>query len=66
MAMEKTFRSEEIQEIPIVEDFPKELPGLPADREVEFEIELEPGTTLTRKVLYRMALIELRSSWRNC
>ena len=24
--------------------FPKDLPGLPLDREVEFSIELEPGT----------------------
>ena len=25
--------------------FPEDLPGLPPDREVEFSIELEPGTT---------------------
>ena len=26
--------------------FPEDLPGLPLDRDVEFSIELEPGTAL--------------------
>ena len=32
--------------------FPEELPGLPPDREIEFEIELLPGTMPISKALY--------------
>ena len=39
--------------------FPKDLPGLPLDREVEFSIELEPGTTPISRRPYRMAPREL-------
>uniref|UniRef100_A0A2N9IT26 Integrase catalytic domain-containing protein n=1 Tax=Fagus sylvatica TaxID=28930 RepID=A0A2N9IT26_FAGSY len=40
--------------------FPKELPGLPPDREVEFSIDLLPGTGSISKAPYRMAPTELR------
>ena len=40
--------SPDLATIPIVceflDVFSKDLPGLPSDREVEFSIELEPGT----------------------
>ena len=40
--------SPDLTPIPMVSEFldvfPKDLPGLPPDREVEFSIELEPGT----------------------
>ncbi|KAA3465681.1 DNA/RNA polymerases superfamily protein [Gossypium australe] len=39
--------------------FPEELPGLPPDREVEFGIDLLPGTTPISIALYRMAPKEL-------
>ena len=39
--------------------FPKDLPGLPPDREVEFSIELEPGTAPISRRPYRMALRKL-------
>ncbi|KAA3478075.1 DNA/RNA polymerases superfamily protein [Gossypium australe] len=39
--------------------YPEELPGLPQDREVEFGIELLPGTALVSIAPYRMALKEL-------
>ena len=39
----------DLGEIPIVKDFPdvfpKELPGLPPNREIEFCIDVPPGTT---------------------
>ena len=40
--------------------FPEELPGLPPDREIEFEIELLPGTVPISKAPYQMAPIELK------
>ncbi|XP_040938027.1 uncharacterized protein [Gossypium hirsutum] len=39
--------------------FPEELPGLPPNHEVEFGIELLPGTALVSIAPYRMALKEL-------
>ena len=40
--------------------FPEELPRLPPNREIEFEIKLLYGTTLISKVPYRMAPAELK------
>jgi hypothetical protein len=39
--------------------FPKELSGMPPDRDSEFVIELKPGTTHIYKTPYRMATPEL-------
>ncbi|WVZ70515.1 hypothetical protein U9M48_019176 [Paspalum notatum var. saurae] len=54
----------EIKKIPVVRDFPdvfpEELPGLPPDRDVEFRIELIPGTIPISKRPYRMAPNELK------
>ncbi|GJW74848.1 putative reverse transcriptase domain-containing protein [Tanacetum coccineum] len=38
-------KSEEkrLEDVPIVRDFPKDLPGLPPTRQVEFQIDLVPG-----------------------
>ncbi|TYJ97414.1 pol protein [Cucumis melo var. makuwa] len=40
--------------------FPDELPGLSPLREIDFAIELEPGTAPISKALYRMAPAELK------
>ena len=40
--------------------FPDELPGLAPDREIEFGIELIPGTQPISKAPYRMAPAELK------
>ncbi|XP_052197391.1 uncharacterized protein LOC127804559 [Diospyros lotus] len=54
----------ELSDIPVVREFPDvfpdELPGLPPLREVEFSIELMPGTQPVSKAPYRMALNELK------
>jgi hypothetical protein len=39
--------------------FPEELPGMPPDRDIEFLIELLPGTPPISKRPYRMPLNEL-------
>ena len=47
-----------------VEVFPEELPGLPPQREICFEIELMPGTAPISKAPYQMApakLMELQT-----
>jgi hypothetical protein len=50
-------------EVPVVSEFldvfPEELPGMPPDRDIEFVIELMPGTALIYKSPYRMATPEL-------
>jgi hypothetical protein len=50
-------------EVPVLNEFPdvfpEELPGMPPDRDIEFVIELNPGTTPIYKTPYRMATPEL-------
>ncbi|WVZ75758.1 hypothetical protein U9M48_023790 [Paspalum notatum var. saurae] len=65
--IEPTVNATEIQEIkkiPVVCEFPnvlpEELPSLPPDRNVEFSIELVPGTAPVSRRAYRMALDELK------
>jgi hypothetical protein len=43
----------------IMDVFPKELPRMPPEREVEFYIDLLPGTAPITKRPYRMAPTEL-------
>ena len=40
-------------------EFPDELPGMPPDRDIEFIIELLPGTAPIAKRPYRMGVNEL-------
>ena len=62
--MEKEADKPDIQDIRIVNEypdvFPDELLGLPPPREVEFMIELKPGTEPISKAPYRMAPVELK------
>jgi hypothetical protein len=52
-----------LKKIPVVceyaDVFPDELLGMPPDRDIEFAIELQPGTTPISKRLYRMPPVEL-------
>ena len=58
-----TEASPDLASIPVVYEFsdvfPEDLPGLPPDQDVEFAIELEPGTTPISRCPYRMATKEL-------
>jgi hypothetical protein len=58
-----------LKEILVVQEyldvFPEELPGMPPDRDIEFLIELLPGTPPISKRLYRMPtneLVELKNN----
>ena len=48
-----------LEDIPIVREFPDvfldDLPGLPPDREIDFQIELAPRTEPISRAPYRMA-----------
>jgi hypothetical protein len=50
-------------DVPMVNEFPnvfpEELPGMPADQDIEFVIELKPGTVLIYKTPFRMTTLEL-------
>jgi hypothetical protein len=52
-----------VERIPVVhyypDVFPEELPGMPPDRDIEFAIELQPGTAPISKRPYRMPPAEL-------
>ncbi|KAL5549921.1 hypothetical protein UlMin_000097 [Ulmus minor] len=55
---------EKIEDVPVVREFvdvfPEELPGLPPDRAITFEINVTPGTAPISKAPYRMAPVELK------
>ena len=49
--------------------FPTDLPGMPPDRDIDFCIDLEPGTRPISIPLYRMApaeLRELKANFKSC
>ena len=63
-AIESGNNEMQLAEVPVVNEFfnvfPEDLPGLPPDREIEFEIELAPGTEPISIAPYRMAPAELK------
>jgi hypothetical protein len=52
-----------IEEIPMVREFldvfPDNLPGIPPERDIEFKIELQPGTALITRSSYKISQNEL-------
>ncbi|GJR92213.1 putative reverse transcriptase domain-containing protein [Tanacetum coccineum] len=53
-----------LEDVPIVRDFPevfpKDLPGLPPTRQVEFQIDLMPGAAPVARAPYRLAPSEMK------
>ncbi|KAI3822293.1 hypothetical protein L1987_09882 [Smallanthus sonchifolius] len=57
-------KMKELKDVPVVcnfpEVFPEDLPGLPPDREIEFQINLLPGAQHVAKAPYRLAPSEMK------
>lgn len=53
-----------VSDIPVVKDFPDvfpdEIPGFPPQREIDFDVELMPGTNPISRAPYRLAPVELK------
>ncbi|GKB56864.1 putative reverse transcriptase domain-containing protein [Tanacetum coccineum] len=49
-----------LKEVPIVRDFPEDLPGIPPARQVEFQIDLVPGAAPVARAPYRLAPSEVK------
>jgi hypothetical protein len=58
-----SLKGQSIEDIPVVREFtdvfPEELPGMPPDREIEFTIDLLPGTSPVAQRPYKMGPAEL-------
>jgi hypothetical protein len=48
-----------LEGIPFAREYPDDLPGMPPDRDMEFTIELQPGTTPISRRPYKMTPKEL-------
>nr|GEZ62218.1 putative reverse transcriptase domain-containing protein [Tanacetum cinerariifolium] len=62
--MEKKSDEKQLENIPVVREFPdvfpEELPGLPPVCQVEFQVDLIPGTTHVARTPYRLAPSEMQ------
>ncbi|GKB32087.1 putative reverse transcriptase domain-containing protein [Tanacetum coccineum] len=62
--MENKSDEKRLEDIPVVREFPevfpKDLHGLPPIRQVEFQIDLIPGTTPVARTPYRLAPSEMQ------
>ncbi|GJZ13764.1 putative reverse transcriptase domain-containing protein [Tanacetum coccineum] len=62
--MEKKSDEKRLEDIPVVREFsevfPENLPGLPPVRQVEFQIDLIPGTAPVARAPYRLAPSEMQ------
>ncbi|GJV06266.1 putative reverse transcriptase domain-containing protein [Tanacetum coccineum] len=58
------FEKKRVEDVPIVNEFldvfPKDLSGIPPERQVEFRIDLVPGATPIAKTPYRLAPSEMK------
>ncbi|KAI3706750.1 hypothetical protein L6452_24692 [Arctium lappa] len=49
-----------VEDVEVVQDFPEDLPGLPPERQVEFQIDLTPGAAPIARAPYRLAPAEMK------
>ncbi|GJR00039.1 putative reverse transcriptase domain-containing protein [Tanacetum coccineum] len=48
-------KEKRLEDVPVVQEFPEDLPGIPPTRQVEFRIDLVPGATPVARAPYRLA-----------
>ncbi|GJS38201.1 reverse transcriptase domain-containing protein [Tanacetum coccineum] len=53
-------KGKQLEDVPIVRDFPEDLPGIPPARQVEFQIDLVPGAAPVARAPYRLAPSEMK------
>ncbi|GKA75068.1 hypothetical protein Tco_0781446 [Tanacetum coccineum] len=62
--VEDKSEKKQLEDVPIVQDFPKvfpkDLPGLPSTRQVEFQIDLVPSAAPVARAPYRLAPSEMK------
>nr|GFA21051.1 putative reverse transcriptase domain-containing protein [Tanacetum cinerariifolium] len=49
-----------LEDVPIVQEFPEDLPGLPPTRQVEIQIDLVPDAAPVARAPYRLAPFEMK------
>ncbi|GJT28037.1 putative reverse transcriptase domain-containing protein [Tanacetum coccineum] len=68
--MEKKSDEKRLEDIPVVKEFsyvfPKDLPGLPPIRQVDFQIDLIFGATPVARTPYRLAPLEIKTDLSEC
>nr|GEY66297.1 hypothetical protein [Tanacetum cinerariifolium] len=57
---ESKSKEKRMEDVPVICDFPKELPRLPPPRQVEFQIDQVPRAAPVARALYRLASSEMR------
>jgi hypothetical protein len=64
LALNKKGVAEGLENLPVMREFadvfPKELPGMPSERELEFTIDLKPGNEPIERTPYRMLTLDLQ------
>ncbi|GKF50714.1 hypothetical protein Tco_0147181, partial [Tanacetum coccineum] len=58
--VEDKSKKKRLEDVPIVQDFPEDLLGLPPTRQVEFQIDLVPGAAPVARAPYRLAPSEMK------
>ncbi|GJV87149.1 putative reverse transcriptase domain-containing protein [Tanacetum coccineum] len=53
-------KGKRLEDVPVVQEFPEDLPGIPPTRQVEFRIDLVPGATPVARAPYRLAPSEMK------
>ncbi|GJT44534.1 putative reverse transcriptase domain-containing protein [Tanacetum coccineum] len=59
-AMENKLKEKRMEYVPVIRDFPEELPGLPPSRQVDFRIDLVPRAAPVACAPYRLAPSEMK------
>ncbi|GJU75999.1 putative reverse transcriptase domain-containing protein [Tanacetum coccineum] len=57
---EQESKEKRLEDVPVIRDFPDELPRLPPPRQVEFHIDLIPGVAPVARAPYRLAPSEMK------